>query len=191
MPSKSLRAAKYCTEVIPRNLMCSGCIQYYDDAPTTYKKTGPRSVTHVGDEFKCAKPWSKILDDSTKRGSWDIGNGNSRLEKIRKYLAAQGYSRLKAATDTSMEATTNTAIEVTDEDMSQLTASVTTGDNSIEDDIVVEVDRRLLPKELENIAVYSDTITSGGHEFVIEGIPITHVVATKSYLKRLIMQSDL
>jgi hypothetical protein len=87
-------------------------------------------------------------------------------------------------TDTE-EATVPSKGNITTQQQQPLTSSLNSEDNSM-DDIVVEGDHRLVPKELEAIAVYSDTITSGGHEFVIEGIPITHRVVTKSYSKRLV-----
>jgi hypothetical protein len=79
---------------------CVGGCTLYQDASTASKKGGPRAVNHSGERFVCRQPWKK---DPTKGGKYDLSTGgNSRYEKVRKFLGAQGVSagRIKAVMDT-------------------------------------------------------------------------------------------
>jgi hypothetical protein len=118
-----------------------------------------------------------------KGSKYSLDGNNSWLEKIRAYLEAQVSSArmLGVPRDppTAAPPVTDTEEATLPRDLSPLISSLNSDKDNSMDDIVVEVNHRLLVhKELKDIDLYSDTITSGGHEFVIEGIPITHAVVT-------------
>jgi hypothetical protein len=172
--TKSIRRMQYCTEIgLPRPLICSGCIAYVDASPSS--KKGVRELTHSSRVYACRQPWRM---DPTKPGTYDVGSCNSRYEKIREFLDAQGYSA--ARLDAVMDTPNRTILQQGSSPLSTLTPeSNNTGNNSM------ETDGRTVAKERDDIELYTSLFSSMGHEFTIPGIPITHCIVTKSYLERL------
>jgi hypothetical protein len=76
-PSKSFRRIQYCTELLPRKLVCSGCCLYLDSAESS--KKGPREVTHTGPRYKCRMPWKQ---DASKVGYF----GDNRHEVVQAFI---------------------------------------------------------------------------------------------------------
>jgi hypothetical protein len=182
-PAKSMRLIKYCTDwPLPRHYKCSGCVMY-DDASPTAKGKGTREVTHSHEKYRCRKPW---LDDPDKPGHYDIGGHNWRAKKIREYLVTEkgaNSGRLARATTTpaSVEhVTTRVAIDALLSELSPSTLSTTSASSSNE-----ESDGRKIPKQLHEVELWTETVSSMGHEFVVTGIPITHCLVPKNHLNRL------
>jgi hypothetical protein len=183
-PRKSLRMIKYCTELLPRNLMCNGCTLYEDLKPTLKKQ--PRAVSHSGDfsKYTCVKPWTKTKD---KAGYYDLDpKVNNWFQKVHQYLADQGYAGSRRLLDIPSEAFQEDVVEALSfvSDLSPLTneSSTTTTSPLLQTrfDNTGKVDSR------EDIQLYSETVLSmGEHQFKITGIPITHSVVTKSHLQKL------
>jgi hypothetical protein len=181
-PSKSMRLVKNCTDwPLPRHFLCSACCLYEDASPAS-KAKGPREKTHTADRFQCRKPW---LDDPTKPTSYDLGGKNLKAQKIREYIINElgaNAGRLHRATTTpdSVEhLTTKVAIDTLLEKLSP--SSLLSSSNSGTD----ESDGRKVPKEIEQVELWTETVSSMGHEFVVTGIPITHCLIVKTYLQRL------
>jgi hypothetical protein len=169
-PRKSIRRCNYCPELgLPWDLMCNGCCLYCESPPSY--KNGDRADTHTSPKFQCEKPW---LKDPAKKGCYDL-KWNVRYQKIRDFLLSQGHST--GAIETAMIKSTTPP-----------SAGHSTTKKAIVtliDELEVQPDGRSVPKEIHEVTLYSETILSMGHEFVVTGIPITHCVIPKNHLERL------
>jgi hypothetical protein len=181
-PSKSMRNIKYCDELLPRHLMCSCCILYQDASPKA-KAAGSRDVTHTKEKYRCHQPW-KMLNIKEKGSHYSLDNSNPWLEKIRAYLEAQGFSArmLRVAKDTPIAGppVADTEEATVPMDLSPLTMSI----NS-EDFGTIETDGRTVARSREEIELYTTILTSCGHEFVMPGLPITHIILSKNHHERM------
>jgi hypothetical protein len=78
-------------------------------------------------------------------------------------------------------------IETTDDrsDISPLTNEIDSSATTATDNPLTETDGRTLPKERTDVELYSENISSFGHDFEVVGIPNTHVIISKSYFEKL------
>jgi hypothetical protein len=185
-PKKSLRNIKYCTECLPtdlRPLWCSGCVLYQDASEAS--KKGPRENTHSSLKYQCDKPWTK---DPLKPSSYDLRTGNNvRIQKIHDYLNSQGYSRRALGLEAATPATKEIQTTQENETVSPLTAETEMNSSSaMATETTTTTTRSKSTKELkEDIEVYTAIFSSMGHEFEIDGVPITHEVVNKNRLEKL------
>jgi hypothetical protein len=188
-PTKSVRSIKFCNEWrLPRDLMCSGCILYEDASPAS-KAKGPREITHRHDKYQCRKPW---LEGPSKPKSYDLGGCNSKALKIRQFIieehgedAGRLLGRIITTTPASVvHVTTKGAIEMLMNELSP--SSLSSSNNGSESQLSSEESNgRKVPKQLDDVELWTETISSMGHEFVVTGIPVTHCLIAKNHYAKL------
>jgi hypothetical protein len=171
-PSKSLRCVKYCTELLPRRLMCSGCVLYLDASPAL-KAKGPRAITHRGVRFQCKQ--------SFKEEDGSFYYGRSRFEVIQEYLRNEVGISTGRISSVALPFFSPPAKEESDNEGDEEETVSPLSDPSS----TLEPDGRKRKKEKEEVQLETTTVNSQGHSFIIDGVPRSHVVVHKSKMQRL------
>jgi hypothetical protein len=126
--------------------------------------------------------------DNPKGTRYSLDGNNSWLEKTRAYLEDQGFGARMLGVPRDPPIAAPPSITTVEEatvprDLSPLTSSITSED--IDDDMdsaVVEIDHRTVPRGRGAIELYTANFKSGGYDFVLDGIPVTHELVLKKYL---------
>jgi hypothetical protein len=164
--------------------MCSGCVRYVD-APSSSKLRGNREETHTSYKTACQQPWLKEGTDYY---------GSSRFQEIEEFLFQNhGISagRLEAVRATPTPTAIPLPSQHDDDGVSPLTGPGTEASSSTTTSESTRSDGRKSKKERGDIELYTTIISSNGHDFQIDDVPITHCIITKARLEGLRKSSHI